>query len=45
MIDEAKSLGADAIIDVRFTTSMVAQSAAEILVFGTAVKLEPEVEG
>ena len=45
MIDEAKSLGADAIIDVRFTTSMLAQSAAEILVFGTAVKLEPEVEG
>ena len=45
MIDEAKSLGADAIIDVRFTTSMVAQSAAEILVFGTAVKLEPEIEG
>ena len=42
MIDEAKSLGADAIIDVRFTTSMVAQSAAEILVFGTAVKLEPK---
>ena len=28
MIDEAKSLGADAIVDVRFTTSMVAQSAA-----------------
>ena len=44
MIDEAKSLGADAIIDVRFTTSMVAQSAAEILVFGTAVKLAPEVK-
>jgi uncharacterized protein YbjQ (UPF0145 family) len=41
MIDEAKSLGADAITDVQFATSMVAQSAAEILVFGTAVKLAP----
>jgi uncharacterized protein YbjQ (UPF0145 family) len=44
MIDEAKTLGADAIIDVRFTTSMVAQSAAEILVFGTAVVLKPKTD-
>ena len=35
MIDEARSLGADAIVGVRFSTSVVAQSAAEILVFGT----------
>lgn len=40
MMDEAKSLGADAIVGVRFSTSVVAQSAAEILVFGTAVKLK-----
>ncbi|MFQ6091829.1 MAG: YbjQ family protein [bacterium] len=37
MIDEAKRLGANAIIDVRFTTSMVMSGAAEILVYGTAV--------
>ncbi|RTE85795.1 MULTISPECIES: YbjQ family protein [Gammaproteobacteria] len=40
MIDEARDLGADAIVGVRFATSVVAQSAAEILVFGTAVKLK-----
>lgn len=36
---EARSLGADAIIDVRFATSYLMSSAAEILVYGTAVKL------
>ncbi len=36
---EAKKLGADAIIGVRFTTSSVMQAAAEILAYGTAVKL------
>jgi uncharacterized protein YbjQ (UPF0145 family) len=39
MMDEAKNLGADAIVNVRFTTSMISQGAAEILVFGTAIKL------
>lgn len=39
MLDDAQSLHADAIVSVRFSTSMVAQSAAEILVFGTAVKV------
>ncbi|MEX0919282.1 MAG: YbjQ family protein [Parcubacteria group bacterium] len=39
MIKEAKDLGADAIISVRFTTSQVMAGAAEILVYGTAVKL------
>ncbi|MCC5880628.1 MAG: YbjQ family protein [Idiomarina sp.] len=39
MLDDAQSLNADAIVGVRFSTSMVAQSAAEILVFGSAVKL------
>jgi uncharacterized protein YbjQ (UPF0145 family) len=38
MIDEAKQLGANAVVDVRFTTSQVMASAAEILVYGTAVK-------
>lgn len=38
MIDEARSLGADAIINVRFTTSSVMSGAAEVLSYGTAVK-------
>lgn len=40
MIEEAEGLGANAIINVRFTTSMIMQSASEILVFGTAVVVE-----
>ncbi len=40
MSDEAKKLGADAVIEIRFVTSMVMQSASEILVYGTAVKLK-----
>lgn len=35
----ATAMGADAIIDVRFSTSYIMASAAEILVYGTAVKL------
>ncbi|KPL05586.1 MAG: hypothetical protein AMJ73_00200 [candidate division Zixibacteria bacterium SM1_73] len=37
MVEEAESLGANAIINVRFTTSMIMQSASEILAYGTAV--------
>ncbi len=37
--DEATSRGADAVVALRMTTASVAQSAAEILVYGTAVKL------
>lgn len=40
MVNEAVALGADAIINVRFATSDVMQGAAEILAYGTAVKLE-----
>lgn len=40
MIEEAESLGANAIVAVRFTTSMVMQNAAEILVYGTAVIID-----
>jgi len=40
MINDANDLGADAIINVRFITSMVMQGAAEILAYGTAVKLK-----
>lgn len=38
MVDEAEQLGADAVIGVRFGSSMVMQGAAEILAYGTAVK-------
>jgi uncharacterized protein YbjQ (UPF0145 family) len=40
MIEEAESLGANAVINVRFTTSMIMQSASEILAYGTAVIVE-----
>jgi uncharacterized protein YbjQ (UPF0145 family) len=39
MIEDAKSLGADAIVGIRFTTSSVMQGAAELLAYGTAVRL------
>lgn len=41
MIDEARELGANAIIAMRMTTSMIGQGMAEILVYGTAVVVEP----
>jgi uncharacterized protein YbjQ (UPF0145 family) len=40
MIDDAKKLGADAVVNVRFTTSTIMQGASEILAYGTAVKLK-----
>ncbi len=40
MIDDAQRLGADAIVNVRFTTSQVMQGAAEMLAYGTAVKFK-----
>lgn len=40
MVEEAESLGANAIISMRVTTSMIMQSASEILAYGTAVILE-----
>jgi uncharacterized protein YbjQ (UPF0145 family) len=40
MVEEAESLGANAIINVRFTTSMIMQSASEILAYGTGVIVE-----
>lgn len=39
MIEQAESLGADAVINMRYTTSMIASGASEILAYGTAVKL------
>lgn len=40
MVDQADDLGADAIINVRYTSSAVMQGAAEILAYGTAVKFK-----
>jgi len=40
MIAQAEELGADAIINVRFVTTSVVASAAELLAYGTAVKLK-----
>lgn len=40
MIKDAERLGADAIVNVRFTTSTIMQGASEILAYGTAVKLD-----
>ena len=40
MEEEAARLGADGVINVRYTTSAVMQGAAEVLAYGTAVKLK-----
>jgi len=40
MIKDAENLGADAVVNVRFMTSAITQGASEILVYGTAVKLQ-----
>ncbi len=40
MVAEAESLGADAVVAVRFTTSVITSGAAELLAVGTAVKLD-----
>lgn len=38
MVKEAEACGADAIVGVRYTTSSIMQGAAEVMVYGTAVK-------
>ena len=40
MVAEAQSLGADAIVEMRFASSSVMQGAAEIIAYGTAVKFK-----
>jgi uncharacterized protein YbjQ (UPF0145 family) len=40
MMEQAQALGANAIVNVRFSTSSVAQGAAEIYVYGSAVRVE-----
>ncbi len=39
MVDEAKDLGADAVIDVKYGSSQVMSGAAEVIAYGTAVKI------
>ena len=40
MIRQAEALGANAVVNVRFSTSSIAQGAAELYVYGTAVRVE-----
>jgi uncharacterized protein YbjQ (UPF0145 family) len=42
MVEEAEGLDADAVVEMRFSTSMVMTGAAELLAYGTAVVLEDE---
>ena len=40
MVEQAEAMGANAVLNVRFSTSSVAQGAAELFAYGTAVRLE-----
>ena len=40
MVKDAEAMGADAVVNLRFVSAMVMQGAAEILAYGTAVKLK-----
>ena len=40
MVDDAETLSADAIINIRYATSSITQGAAEVLVYGTAVRFK-----
>lgn len=42
MVAEAERLGADAVVGIRFTTSVVMSGSAELLAYGTAVKVADE---
>ena len=42
MVDEAKALGADAVIGVKYGSSQVMQGAAEVIAYGTAVRYLPK---
>ena len=45
MSEEARALGANAVVAVRFQTSMVMAGAAEMLCYGSAVRVEPDGAG
>ena len=40
MVEEAQALGADAIVNVRYVSSSIMQSASEVMAYGTAVKFK-----
>ncbi len=40
MVDDAEKMGANAVVNIRLTTSMVMQGCSEILAYGTAVIIE-----
>jgi len=40
MIEQAQSMGANAVVNVRFATSSISQGAAELFAYGTAVRVE-----
>jgi uncharacterized protein YbjQ (UPF0145 family) len=42
MLKEAEDMGANAVVNLRFTTSSVMQGAAELFAYGTAVRIEPQ---
>lgn len=44
MIENARKLGANAVVDVRFSTADIAAGAAEVLAYGTAVRIEACVQ-
>ena len=43
MLDDAQSKGANAVVNIRFTTSAIAQGMSEILAYGTAVIIEKDL--
>ncbi|MDC7233609.1 MAG: YbjQ family protein [Spirochaetales bacterium] len=40
MVEEAEAMGADAVVSIRYSSSAVMQGAAEVIVYGTAVKIK-----
>lgn len=40
MMEQARTMGANAVVNVRFATSSISQGAAELFAYGTAVKVE-----
>lgn len=44
MLQQAESVGADAVVCVRYASSAIMQGAAEVICYGTAVKLAPKTD-
>jgi uncharacterized protein YbjQ (UPF0145 family) len=42
LMGEARQLGADAVVNIRYTTSAVMQGMSEMLAYGTAVRIQPD---